>query len=92
MASLRFRFLDRLRSAPRAVIYVDITSQPHVYVAAGAGWIATAVSLVAFEQEIDRLEAELSEIRREAQLRFAGHAAKRYGADHPRAPFRLQIK
>lgn len=32
-----------------------------------------------FEQELDRLQCELEEIRREAQLRFAGSTAKRYG-------------
>ena len=80
MASLRFRFFDRLHGLPHAVISVNAESRHQRYGEAKAGWIAAASNLEAFEQEIDRLVAELSEIRREAQLRFADHAAKRYGA------------
>lgn len=33
-----------------------------------------------FQDELDRLQLELEEIRREAQLRFADATAKKYGA------------
>ena len=77
MAFLKFQFIDGLSGSPRAVIYVK-GSQQHGDGAAKTQWIAAAKSLASFEDEIDRLIAELSEIRLEAQLRFADHAAKRY--------------
>jgi hypothetical protein len=90
MATLSFSFFDRWRGSPRAVIYVK-RSEQHGYGADKMGWITTANNLAAFELEIDRLGAELSEIRREAQLRFADHAAKRYRATrHRRLLFRIK--
>jgi hypothetical protein len=77
MASLKFMFLDRFGEPPRAVIYVKGTEQRGCG-AAKTPWIATAKNLAAFEHEIDRLVADLADIRLEAQLRFADHAAKRY--------------
>ena len=75
MASLKFQFVDLLGASPRAVIDVEGTEHDG-HGAAKARWIATAMSLAVFEHEIDRLVSELSEIRLEAHLRFADHAAK----------------
>ena len=47
--------------------------------------------LAAFEHEIDRLVADLADIRLEAQLRFADHAAKRYRVTS-RWPILFRIK
>jgi hypothetical protein len=39
-------------------------------------------SITSFEREIDRLQSELDEMRREAQLRWAEHEARIYKIMH----------
>jgi len=78
MATLRFRFLNGGQGSPRAVVYLDVAHGEQGLALGDTGWIAAATNLAAFEEELSRLETEFSEIRREAQLRFADHAAKRY--------------
>ena len=70
MATLRF-FLNRGQGSPRAVVYLDLAHGEQGLAPGNTEWIAAATNLAAFEEELSRLETELSEIRREAQLRCA---------------------
>ena len=50
------------------------TRDAHLVTMGSANWLD-------FERELDRLQRELDDIRREAQLRFADSSAKRYSTD-----------